>query len=262
MVNVLLLVIEAILLLVAVNYARQKKLVNAVLVICAGGLLAICIKSITDDQDFNDQVAEREALVKARLLQVKTAQEAYKELNGEYANNFIDLIEFVKNSRVPEVTKYGVLSEYLQQEGWVDSSASAFIYQTEQKYGRGTAEAQAAIHKAGLDGFRIDTTWTAASEALFGDVKDFCADSMQYIPFSGGKEFDMTACLDSTRSGLKVQIMACSAADTDFLKDMGVKGKRCIQNRAELADAKGAFAGLMIGSYTADEWNNNAGNWE
>ena len=58
-----------------------------------------------------------------------------------------------------------------------------------------------------------------------------------------------------------MQVMECNAPDSSFLKGMGKAGKRLIYNRAEEADAKGAYAGLKIGE-AGSNWNNNAGNWE
>ena len=57
------------------------------------------------------------------------------------------------------------------------------------------------------------------------------------------------------------QVMECNAPDSSFLKGMGKAGKRLIYNRLELANSKGAYAGLKIGE-AGNNWNNNAGNWE
>ena len=65
----------------------------------------------------------------------------------------------------------------------------------------------------------------------------------------------------TTRSGTVMQVMECNAPDSSFLKGMGKAGKRLIYNRAEEADAKGAYPGLKIGE-AGSNWNNNAGNWE
>ena len=259
--NVVLIVAEIILLMVAIRYFVQKKFANGVLAICVGALLALCMWSITDEENFNAQVADRETVVKQRLGQIRIAEEAYKEAhNDEYAATFEDLIDFIKNGRVYEVNKEGVLSEFQQQEGWTDSSAAARVYQIKKQYAGDEAAISAAIQKE-LQGFRIDTVWKPAIE-LFADVKDFCVDSLSKIPFSGGEEFELSACQDSTRSGMKIHIMQCAAPDASFLKGMGVRGQRVMQDRAEFAMSRNAYCGLKLGSETADEWNNNGGNWD
>ena len=48
----------------------MKKVTNAVLAVCALGLLFICIRSIRDTQEFDAKVAYRESVVKARLMEI------------------------------------------------------------------------------------------------------------------------------------------------------------------------------------------------
>ena len=56
----------------------MKKVINGILAVCVLALLFICWRSIQDDQDFNAEVRNRESVVKARLLQIRSAEEAYK----------------------------------------------------------------------------------------------------------------------------------------------------------------------------------------
>ena len=53
----------------------MKTRINVVLGICALLLLFICWRSIQDDIDFKAEVTVRENAVKARLLQIKAAEE-------------------------------------------------------------------------------------------------------------------------------------------------------------------------------------------
>lgn len=263
--NVLLMVIEAILVVTAIVYIFQKKFFVSALVLCTGALFFLVVSSITGEEEFNQTVKDRENVVKERLGQIRIAEEAYKESHGdEYADSFEQLIDFIKNGRVYEVNKVGVLDEHLQQEGWNDSSAAAKIYEIKMQHAGDEAAIAAAIEAIFPEangGFRIDTIWKPAT-TLFEGVKDFCVDSLPNIPFSGGEKFELYAALDSTRSGMKVHIMQCAAPDASFLKGLGVKGKRVMQDRQELAESRNTFAGLKIGSETADEWNNNGGNWD
>ena len=119
---------------------------------------------------------------------------------------------------------------------------------------------KAAIAANGLENFRRDTVWVSLLDSLYKS-EDFVADSLCYIPFSQGDKFELIAVPVTTRSGTIMQVMECNAPDSSFLKGMGKAGKRLIYNRAEEADAKGAYAGLKIGE-AGSNWNNNAGNWE
>ena len=229
----------------------MKKVINGILAVCVLALLFICWRSIQDDQDFNAEVRNRESVVKARLLQIRSAEEAYKlQHEGTYCADWSVLIDFVKNGRLPIIMKQGVLSDEQMDKGLTEAKAAAIVNSGDEK----------AIIENGLQDFRRDTVWVSLIDSLYKE-DDFVADSLRYIPFSKGDTFELIACPNTTRSGTIIQVMECNAPDSSFLKGMGKMGDRLIYNRAEEADAKGAYPGLKIGD-AGNNWNNNAGNWE
>jgi len=227
----------------------NKKLINVFLGLCVVGLLFITWRSIQDTEDFDATVAAREAVVKARLLEIRNAEEAYKAQYGEYCADWSGLIQFIKTGRLPVVMKQGVLTEEQMEKGLTEAKAAVIVNSGDQ----------AAINANGLQNFRRDTLWVPLQDSLY-NYEGFVADSMRFIPFSEGDTFEIVACPNTTRSGSIIMVMECSAPDSSFLKGMGKQGKRLIYNRAEEADAKGAYPGLKIGDI--GNWNNNAGNWE
>ena len=229
----------------------MKKVINVILGICAVGLLFICWRSIRDTEDFDATVAARENVVKARLMEIRSAEEAYKaQHDGVYCSDWSELIKFVKEGKLPVVMKQGVLTEDQMNKGLTESKAAAIV-------NGGDA---AAIAAAGLQGFKRDTIWVSLLDSLY-NYEGFVADSLCYIPFSQGDTFEIIACPNTTRSGTIIQVMECNAPDSSFLKGMGKAGQRLIYNRNEEANAKGAYPGLKIGD-AGNNWNNNAGNWE
>ena len=229
----------------------MKKVINVILGICAVGLLFVCWRSIRDTEDFDAEVAARENVVKARLMEIRSAEEAYKaQHDGEYCADWSVLINFVKTGKLPVVMKQGLLTEDQMNKGLTESKAAAIVNSGDQ----------AAIVANGLEGFRRDTIWVSLQDSLY-NYEGFVADSMRYIPFSEGDTFEIIACPNTTRSGSIIQVMECNAPDSSFLKGMGKAGKRLIYNHNEEANAKGAYAGLKIGD-AGNNWNNNAGNWE
>ena len=229
----------------------MKKVINVILGICVLGLLFICWRSIKDTEDFDATVASRENVVKARLMEIRSAEEAYKaQHDGVYCADWSELIKFVKEGKLPVVMKQGLLTEDQMNKGLTEAKAAAIV-------NSGDA---AAIAANGLQGFKRDTIWVSLQDSLY-NYEGFVADSMCYIPFSQGDTFEIIACPNTTRSGTIIQVMECNAPDSSFLKGMGKAGKRLIYNRAEEADAKGAYPGLRIGD-AGNNWNNNAGNWE
>ena len=229
----------------------MKKGINVILGICAVGLLFVCWRSIRDTEDFDATVAARENVVKARLMEIRSAEEAYKaQHDGVYCSDWSVLINFVKNGKLPVIMKQGVLTEDQMEKGLTESKAAAIVNSGDQ----------AAIAANGLQNFRRDTIWVSLQDSLY-NYEGFEADSMRYIPFSQGDTFELVACPNTTRSGSIIQVMECNAPDSSFLKGMGKAGNRLIYNRNEKANAKGAYAGLKIGD-AGNNWNNNAGNWE
>jgi hypothetical protein len=230
----------------------MKKQINLVLLVCAVIMGILCWRSIQDDIDFEKDVEYREAQVKARLLQIKAAEEAYKQQNAEsaYCADWNVLIDFVKNGKLPIVIKEGVLSDEQMEKGLTESKAAAII-------NSGDA---AAIAEYKLEGFRRDTVWVSLKDSLYKGM-NINYDSMRYIPFSNGDTFEIIACPNTTKSGAIIQVMECNAPISSYLKGMGKLGDRMIKNKTVESEERGVYAGLKIGE-AGNGWNNNAGNWE
>lgn len=230
----------------------MKKVINTVLAVCVVLLAVICWRSIQDNINFDEDVAYREAQVKARLLQIKAAEEAYKQqdVEGAYCADWDVLTNFVKNGKLPVVIKEGVLSDEQLEKGLNESKAAAII---------NSGDAQ-AIAEYKLQGFRRDTVWVSLIDSLYRGM-NLNVDSMRYIPFSEGDTFEIIACPNTTKSGSIIQVMECNASIASYLKGMGKLGDRMIKNKIIESDERGTYAGLKIGE-AGDGWNNNAGNWE
>ena len=112
----------------------MKKVINGILAVCVLALLFICWRSIQDDQDFNAEVRNRESVVKARLLQIRSAEEAYKlQHEGTYCADWSVLIDFVKNGRLPIIMKQGVLSDAQMDKGLTEAKAAAIVNSGDEK---------------------------------------------------------------------------------------------------------------------------------
>ena len=229
---------------------KKKIIVNSVLFLCVLAMAYICVRSITDQQAFDAEVVDREAQVKARLIEIRLAEEAYKEQhNGEYCDNFDALISFVKNGKLPIVQKEGVLSDEQMEHGLTEAKAAAIV-------ARGNA---AEIAANGLQDFRRDTVWVTLVDSLYKSA-DFDVEQLRYIPNSENKEFELIACPCTTKSGSIINVMECNAGYETFLVG-DTKWKRQAAAKIEEATNKGAYPGLRIGDASMN-WNNNAGNWE
>lgn len=85
----------------------------------------------------------------------------------------------------------------------------------------------------------------------------FLADSMQYVPYSENKRFELSATVIIRKSGRQTPLMECGAKYADYLT--GMDGNTIMQRTVD-AENKGKYPGLKIGDITTP--NNNAGNWE
>ena len=59
----------------------MKTVINVILGICAVALAWICVGSIVDDQALDEKIEARKKVVEARLVDIKKAEEAYKQMH-------------------------------------------------------------------------------------------------------------------------------------------------------------------------------------
>lgn len=224
----------------------MKTAINVILGLCAVVLLYICYGSIMEPIHFNEEKAVREAAVRERLIQIRDAQDQYRQQHDmQFCERMSELIEFVKTAKVPFVNKVGDLTDAQMEKGLTESKAAAIV-------NSGDA---AAIAANGLQNFRRDTTWVVLIDTIFG--KGFNADSLEYIPYSNGDKFEMITGTLKTKSGIYQNVMECGAKYDAYLKGMN---SREIYNLNDAAEKSGRYPGLKIGDLYTN--NNNAGNWE
>ncbi len=232
----------------------MKKVINVVLGLCALAMLFLCYRSIADQQQFNADVKQHEADVKARLIEIREAEEAYKAQKGEYCNSWDTLIAFINEGKLPTIRKEGTLSDEQMEKGLTEKKVGEILK-------RGNA---AEIAANGLQGFVRDTAWVVLKDSLYG--ADYDASQICYIPHSadnGGepKKFDLLAVWIKTKSDAIIPVMECTATYDTYLVGESKQWQREVVNRTEFAEGQGNFPGLKIGDASLT-WNNNAGNWE
>lgn len=154
-----------------------------------------------------------------RLKDIRTAEVAYKSVYQKYTGSFDTLINFVKSDSFPVEFKEGSLDDSI------------------------------AVAK-GL--IRRDTIYVPVRDSIF--PKGYHYDSLRYIPFTTGKQFDLKAGTIVTGSKVTVQVFEATALNFDILNGMD---RQLIINRNDLAKD---FKGIRVGNIK--EANNNAGNWE
>ena len=161
---------------------------------CAVVLIYICYASIMGPINFEKARKHREKAVIARLMDIRKAQQEYRNLNHQqYTASFDTLIYFVKNQKLPFIYKEGELNDKQLEDGMTEKKAIAIINKAKKtgKYDE--------VKKAGLENFKRDTMWVAVLDTIF--PKGFNPDSMRYVPYGGGAQFEMAIKNDTAKSG-------------------------------------------------------------
>ncbi|MBR4380096.1 MAG: hypothetical protein IKP48_02435 [Bacteroidaceae bacterium] len=228
----------------------MKTVLNIVLAAIALLLVYICYESVQGPVRFENEKNIRDKAVQARLLDIRKAQAEYSNTHDrQYTNNFDSLIYFVKNQKLPLVFKKGVLSDAQLESGLTEAKAMAIINKAKKtgKYDE--------VRKNGLENFSRDTTWVAVIDTIF--PKGFNADSLRYVPFGNGAQFQMDTLTQVARSGAPICLLEVKTPYEAYLGDLD---KQEIINLKDQQQQLNKYCGLKIGDL--ETANNNAGNWE
>lgn len=121
---------------------------------------------------------------------------------------------------------------------------------------------EAAVKERLLQIGRAEEAWRASRGAYTSDFGELIAagllaDSLQYVPFGGGRRFSLATGMLPGKGGRPLPVMECSASYETFLHDLDA---RAVARLCDAAAAEGRAGGLKIGDLLTP--NNNAGNWE
>ena len=217
---------------------------------CAAALVYVCYGSIMGPINFDNAKKAREKEVIARLIDIRKAQVEYRNTHeGVYTASFDTLIDFVKNAKLPFVKKEGALTDAQLEAGMTEKKAMKIIEKA-KKTGNWKE-----VEKEGLQNFKRDTMWVSVLDTIF--PKGFNADSLRYVPFGNGKEFEMASRQDTTKSGAPLNLFQ---AQTPYEAYIGDLDKQQIINLKDVQKKLGKYCGLRVGDI--EQPNNNAGNWE
>ena len=228
----------------------MKTVFNIVLALCAIGLVYVCYGSIMGPINFDNVRKAREKEVIARLIDIRKAQVEFRTTNeGKYTASFDTLIDFIKNGKLPFVRKEGSLTDAQLEAGMTEKKAMKLIEKA-KKTGNWKE-----VEKEGLMNFKRDTMWVAVLDTIF--PKGFNPDSLRYVPYGNGAEFEMVTRSDTTKSGAPLNLFQ---AQTPYETYIGDLEKQQIINLKDVQSKLGKYCGLRVGDI--EQPNNNAGNWE
>ncbi len=245
----------------------MKKVINIILGLCIIGLAYIFYGSIMAPIKFDREKSVRDEAVKNRLIDIRTAQvEYHAQHDGKYTADMDSLIEFVKTGKLPTIAKVGELNDKQMEDGWTESKVLALYSEAKNAKNQKIADEKwkEAIENGfvtrNADGtinyiFSRDTVW----ENIIGSVfpENFNADSMRYVPFGNGAEFEMAIGQDSTKSGSFISLFEAKVPFETYYKGLD---EQEVYNIIDERNQLGRYPGMKVGD--AESGNNNAGNWE
>ncbi len=210
----------------------MKTTFQILLIIVIGFLAFLVYESIMRPVKFQREYNIRTEKVIDRLKDIRSAQVAYKLVNGKYTASFDTLSDFVANGQIPVVRMEGSLNDSMILAGMTELKALE------------------------LGIIKRDTAYVNVIDTLF-KTKTWIADSLRYVPFTDKAEFELGTNVLSTASGVDVEVFEAKVSYEVFLQGLE---KQEIINLREVDVKLNRFPGLRVGSLT--EANNNAGNWE
>jgi len=209
---------------------RVIQILFVLIIIVLGYLI---VESIMEPIRFNREVDTRERATINRLIDIREAQKAYKDVYKKYTGSFDTLIAFIDTGSFTVIKADGDIPEE-----WLDEM--------------GFEKAREKALKEGV----ISRTpiQIPVLDSLFGE--DFAVDSLRIVPYAEGITFTMTAGQLLTSSNLTVQVVQAYTLFDDLLNGLD---KQLVANYKDERMKIVGFEGVKFGSM---EEGTLTGNWE
>lgn len=211
----------------------MKRVIQVLFILIIIILGYLIVESIMEPIRFNQEVEVRESATIDRLVNIREAQKAYKDIYKQYTGSFDTLISFLDTSHFEVVKAIGdIPEEWLDQFGFEKARTKALD--------------EGIISR--------DVTQVPVLDSLFGH--NFNSDSLRYVPYTKGVTFKMESGEILTSSNLTVQVVEVSVLYDYLLK--GLDEQLIVNYKDERMKIVG-FPGLKFGSL---EEGTLTGNWE
>ncbi len=213
----------------------MKNILQILLAVVIVVLAYFTFQSINKPLEFRKIKKQRYGEIIERLVDIRKAQVAYKDVHGKYTGSFDTLIDFIKTDSMPLVKSIGTL--------------------TDEQYESGMTEKEAV--KKGI--ITRDTIMVSAIDTIFG--KNYNIEDLRYVPFTNRQvQFTLGAGIFVTGSNVKVPVFEAKVNNMKIFGDIYSEYEEVIKEENGNRIRLNKYPGLMVGSL--EEANNNAGNWE
>jgi len=208
----------------------MKKVIQIVLAIVIVVLAYLIWESVQTPIRFNKEKDKRYAATIQCLIDIRTAQLAYKDVYGKFTGSFDTLINFIQTDSLKYVRAEGSISDELLAQGWTEEIAV----------------------KEGL--IIRDTIRKAVKDTLF--APNFDPTILWKVPFTENDSLQMGAGVVEV-SKLQVNVFEAKVHNDILLHGLD---RQLVVNLNDRMKNQNNFPGVKVGDL--NEPNNNAGNWE
>lgn len=212
----------------------MKTVIQVALLVAIIVLGYLLWESIQKPIRFNKEMARIEAATIERLKDIRSAQLAFRAEYHRFTGDFDTLITFLKTDSFRVVKAIGSVPDSMIDE-----------------LGRERAERQALKDEL----ISRDTIKLSVKDSLFH--KNYYIDSLRYVPFTDGHEFELGAGVLQTVSKIGVRVFEAKVPYDVLLSGLN---RQLVINYKETREKITGYPGLRVGSL--EEATNNAGNWE
>jgi hypothetical protein len=211
----------------------MRRVIQVLFVLIIIVLGYLIVESIMEPIRFNQEVEVREQATISRLIDIREAQKAYKDIYKKYTGSFDTLISFLDTGSFAVVKAIGEIPEE-----WLDEMGF-----------------EKAREKALKDGvISREITNVPVIDSLFGT--GYPIDSIRFVPYTEDVVFSMESGEILTSSNLIVQVIEVSVLYDDLLN--GLDQQLVVNYKDERMKIVG-FEGVKFGSL---EEGTLTGNWE
>jgi len=163
---------------------KSKLIVQIALGAISIVLIVLIYRGIMFPIKFNKEVETRKAYVVEKMKDIRSAQLAFRNVNGYYTGSFDTLITFINEGKIPIIRLEA------------DPDDTTFTKQI------------------------IDTVgYATIIDSIFKNRENFNAKDLKYIPFSGKKEFELNAGTTIRGGNVTVNVVEVFAANKYWLRD-------------------------------------------
>ncbi|MDR2890399.1 MAG: hypothetical protein LBV18_02170 [Alistipes sp.] len=205
-----------------------KLSLQIVLLVVVLVLAWMLFRQIMTPIQFNKAVASRQAAVIERIIDIRSAEQAFKQKNQRYVGDFDSLINFVLTDSL----------EFERQTGSADDSV---------------AVAKGLVKTEKFKRAVMDTVF-APRKLTVEQIRD-----LRFVPHAPeGTEYILNAGLLTTESKVVVPVFEAKAPFKMFLSDLD--HQMLVNLIDETENAFNKYPGIQVGSI--ERATNDAGNWE